>query len=95
MPGAPSLEELCLSYLASNAQLLTRTSLVGVPEELCVALFNLVVARGKLTPKVLAAFTADAEHAQLADRIARLGISSWTPPLVPDSREWLGAKRLF
>jgi hypothetical protein len=94
MPGAPSLEDLCLSCLAANAQLLTRTSLVGVPEELVVALFNLVVARGKLTPKALAAFTA-AEHAQVLDRIAHLGISSWTPPLVPDSREWLGAKRLF
>ena len=52
-----------------------------------------IVGNGKLTPRLLHVFEA-AEQQAVLNRVKQLGISSWTPPLIKDSRgDYLGQKR--
>lgn len=51
-----------------------------------------MLQRGKLTPGVLRLFR-ETQHELLLLRIKTLGISDWTPPLLPTTRAgWLGDK---
>lgn len=86
-----SLRELCLECLASNTSFLV--SLGHVPEECIVPLFERILQKGKLTPRVLEVFER-AESDAVKGRIAQLHIKKWIPPLIKDDNEWPG-KRIW
>jgi len=44
-----------------------------------------IVAKGKLTPRLLKYFEK-AEQEAVLERVKQLGISKWTPPLIKDHR---------
>ncbi|KAF8065563.1 Xab2 [Scenedesmus sp. PABB004] len=74
---APKLAQLCLETIAAHAEHLV--SLAGVPEELTLQLLQLVLAQGKLTPR-LAALFADSQHDAVLGALAALNLRE-TPPL--------------
>jgi hypothetical protein len=54
---------------------------------------QLVLEKGKLTPRVLEMFE-QTEHELLLQCIEAAGIRRWTPPLLPTTRNgWLGYSR--
>lgn len=66
-------------------------SLDGLPEELCTALFEAVLLKGKLTPRVLELFTRT-EHDQVLEHIRALKLQT-LPPVLPTTRNtWLHEK---
>lgn len=67
------------------------TSLDGLPEELVCILFEEVLLKGKLSPRVLQLFR-DTEHDLLLARISALNIQPL--PVMPYSNrsKWLGDK---
>lgn len=82
--GLPGLQATSLDALARN---IGRVSdLRFVPEELVLLLLMRVLELGRLTPSSLEVFERSG-HEQVLAEIARLGITSWVPPLVPTSRE--------
>ena len=89
MPGPPSLEALALDALATH--IAAAPSLGGLSEPLAIALFDRVLARGRLTPRVLAAFLATG-HTGVRDRAAAVVVDPLSgPPVVPvPARGWLG-----
>lgn len=67
------------------------TSLGGLPEELVCAIFERVLARAKLNPRVLQVFV-NTQHELLLDRIRALRVRD-TPAIIQDTRNlWLGEK---
>lgn len=83
----PSLLNLSLETIAVEIEHVE--SLVGVPEELVLAIFSRVLQLGKLNPKVLRLFKAT-DHDQLHALLQGMNIRD-PPPLVPSSRNrWLG-----
>lgn len=56
MPSPRTLVEIALQTSAANINSRHVSSLDGVPEELALALFDLVLSKGKLTPRSLALF---------------------------------------
>lgn len=89
LPHPPSLRELCLDCLASDTSLLV--SLIQVPEECIVSLFERILQKGKLTPRLLEVFER-AESDAIDARIVQLHIKKWTPPLIKDDNEWPGKR---
>ncbi|KAL4518495.1 hypothetical protein Ndes2526B_g01099 [Nannochloris sp. 'desiccata'] len=81
----PALVSLSLECLASNPNYLDMPSVGALPEELAIALFDRIVAKGKLTPRLLNYFEK-AEQEAVLERVKQLGISKWTPPLIKDHR---------
>ena len=65
-------------------------SLSGLPEELVVELFEKVLQRGALTPKVLAMFQ-QTEHEILQRRIQKLNIQHLPARNEPPRNRWLGS----
>jgi len=76
-----------------DAGLADPTALSLVSEDLLVRLLQLVLASGRLTPRIADAFSAAAEanrHAQLRAFIQGLRLQR-PPPVVPTTaRKWLG-----
>ena len=68
-------------------------SLDDLPEELVTALFQSVLAKGKLTPRVLELFrSTQPQHQLVLEEIGALQLQP-LPPLVPTSRNaWLHEK---
>ncbi len=81
----PQLVSLCLECLASNPNLLDMAAIRQLPSECAIALFDKIVAKGKLTPRLLGSFQK-AEQEVVLERVKQLGISNWTPPLIQDHR---------
>ena len=66
-------------------------SLVGLPEELVVVLFDSVLAKGKLTPRVLELFK-ETEHERVLEQMKALRLQS-LPVILPTTRNsWLHEK---
>ncbi len=64
------------------------TSLEGLPEELTFAIFEAVLAKGKLTPRLLELFWKT-DHDTIRQRVTALRIQ-WVPPVLPTTRNlWL------
>ena len=64
------------------------TSLEGLPEELTFAIFEAVLSKGKLTPRLLELFL-QTEHESVLQRVKALQIE-WVPPVLPTTRNlWL------
>lgn len=68
-----SLVDIALETLARNADRIL-ISLQGVPEELVIRLFESIVQKGKLTPRILEIMERT-EHEDLVDLIQSLNIS--------------------
>lgn len=63
-------------------------SLEGLPEELSLAIFEAILAKGKLTPRLLELFWK-ADHDTVRQRVTALRIQ-WVPPVLPTTRNlWL------
>jgi hypothetical protein len=77
------------SYHALKPRRLCRlTSLEGLPEELTFAIFEAVLSKGRLTPRLLELFL-QTEHESVLQRIKALQIE-WVPPVLPTTRNlWL------
>jgi len=90
MSKVPSLLELCIDTLASHIELCSE--LQGVPEEIVLDVFERVLVKGKLTPRVLHLFEAT-DHTSVSYRIKALNIQD-VPPLIPETRNpWLGQNK--
>ena len=64
------------------------TSFEGLPEELAISIFEAVLSKGKLTPRLLELFWQTG-HESLLQRVQALKIQ-WVPPVLPTSRNrWL------
>lgn len=84
-----SLLEISLNALGQNIEKIS--TLEGISEDLACALFQDVLERGKLTPRVLKLFAAT-DHSLLTSRIESLKIKD-LPAIVPITRNpWLGDK---
>jgi hypothetical protein len=103
-PTPPTTSLLCASLAAAaahpaDARLGDPNALLPVPEELLLSLLQRVIARGALTPKIAAAFTAVAEarrHAALRDFIAALALRDPPAVVATTARQWLGdGSRLY
>ena len=72
--------------------MLCRTyTLEGLPEELSIALFEAVLAKGKLTPRVLELFQS-LQHDLVLEQIRALKLQP-LPPVLPTTRNtWLHEK---
>ena len=91
----PTLCEVCLESLVQNSVELNAAMLSMLPDPLSLALFERIIASGKLTPRLLQAFE-DIENQAIVERVRDLGLSKWTPPLIPDTRNrWLGQRPPF
>lgn len=67
------------------------TSLLGLEEQIAIEIFDEVLRRGKLSPRVLDLFRAT-EHEAVLQRISALNIQQ-LPPILPTTRNlWLGDK---
>jgi hypothetical protein len=78
-----------------RARLDDPNALLALPEELLLTLLQRVLANGRLTPKIAAAFTAVAEareHAALSRYIASLALRDPPPVVATTARPWLGDK---
>lgn len=76
----------CLSAHIDRA-----TSLLGLEEQIAIEIFDEVLRRGKLSPRVLDLFRAT-EHEAVLQRISALNIQQ-LPPILPTTRNlWLGDK---
>lgn len=85
----PTLVDTLLEAIADNIS--TYRSLAPLPGELCALLFERILARGRLTPRILELFKSTADPL-LLERIDGLHIRE-LPPLIPDTRNrWLGDK---
>eukprot|EP00877_Chromochloris_zofingiensis_P006367 jgi/Chrzof1/1984/Cz10g28250.t1 len=85
----PSLLSITQEAIACNIE--SFDSLFQLPEELALSIFERVLEKGKLTPRVLQTFRAT-QHEWVLDRIQALNIQD-VPPLIPDNRNpWLGQK---
>ncbi|KAK9836000.1 hypothetical protein WJX81_005180 [Elliptochloris bilobata] len=84
-----SLLQISLESLASNISRVT--TLHGLPEELLVELFEAVLSKGKLQPRVLSLFEETGQDLLLA-RISTLNLQP-LPVVLPLTRNaWLGEK---
>ena len=64
------------------------TSLEGLPEELTFAIFEAILAKGKLTPRLVELFWKT-DHETIRQRVTALRIQ-WVPPVLPITRNlWL------
>jgi len=89
MPQAvPSLVELSLEKLARTIH--RNTSLCGLEEGLAAEVFERILRRGALTPKVLAMFQ-QTQHENLLRRIADLNIQHLPARNEPPRNRWLGS----
>lgn len=69
-------------------------SLKDLPEELVFAIFEAVLSKGKLTPRLLELFW-QTEHELVLQRVKHLKIQ-WVPPVLPTTRNpWLHEKPGF
>jgi hypothetical protein len=73
-PKPLSLLSTCLETLACHPDVIS--TLVGVPEELVLELFEQIIQRGKLTPRLLEVFTRT-EHELLIDLVTHMKISRY------------------
>ena len=67
------------------------TSLGGLPEELVCVLFEEVLLKSKLSPRILQLFR-DTEHDLLLARIAALNIQPMPVMAMSSQSKWLGDK---
>lgn len=94
----PTLLAAALAAAAAHparARLDDPGALLPLPEELLLQLLQLVIARGKLTPKVAAAFSAVADarrHGELRAFIVALQLRDPPPVVATTARSWLGDK---
>jgi len=74
-----------------RALLCRLTTLDDLPEELTFAIFEAVLSKGKLTPRLLELFWKT-DHESIQQRVTALKIQ-WIPPVLPTTRNlWLGDK---
>jgi hypothetical protein len=91
-PGPPALEDLALAALATH--IAHASSLAGLPTGLALRLWHAVLARGGLTPPILALFRrlGDAEVDAAAAAVVT-DEHAWAPPILGGGhRAWLGDK---
>lgn len=79
--GAPPLLDTCLETLADNIQKVD--SLVGIPEELAVVLFERILRKSKLNPRVVQLFQ-ETGHEVLDQLMSALNIQP-LPAVLPTS----------
>ena len=82
-PPPPTLFDLSLECVASRADKLSLHDVSVLPEEVASNLFDRIMAKGKLTPRVVQLFE-DAEQEAVIERISAIGINTWTLPVIKD-----------
>lgn len=93
MPPVLSLTDICIEIVGKHAERLQ--TLEGLDEHLCVRLFQLILAQGRLTPRVLGLFL-QTRHSVLLEHIEALQIRDLPPVIIADTpNEWLGQRKRY
>mmetsp|Transcript_18086 Transcript_18086/g.30977 ORF Transcript_18086/g.30977 Transcript_18086/m.30977 type:complete len:99 (-) Transcript_18086:559-855(-) len=83
--GPPQLVQICIETLSLHMDVAVEEGQVaGLPEDIALTLFQMVLKRGKLTPAILKHFK-DSDHSSLLELIQSMDLRD-PPPIYRDTR---------